>query len=89
MFNILSVLVILPLELVSNYLERVTDEIVSIAETDSRITAPDFIKALTNPFIHLIVQLDKDKLKTLGVDNTTENIKILLDCSKYSKNNCN
>ena len=87
MFNILTVLVFLPLELVSHYLELLTGAIVGQADNNSTISSPDFLKALTTPFVSLIVQLDKENLKKLGISNST-NLTLLKHCPDEPVNKC-
>uniref|UniRef100_A0A8B9UGM4 Sodium-dependent phosphate transport protein 2A n=1 Tax=Anas zonorhyncha TaxID=75864 RepID=A0A8B9UGM4_9AVES len=58
-FNWLSVLVLLPLEVVSGYLHRVTRLVVATFNIRSGRDAPDLLKIITEPFTKLIIQLDK------------------------------
>ncbi|NXY50087.1 NPT2A protein, partial [Ceuthmochares aereus] len=58
-FNWLSVLVLLPLEVVSGYLHRVTRLVVATFNIRSGKDAPDLLKIITEPFTKLIIQLDK------------------------------
>ncbi|NWX08704.1 NPT2A protein, partial [Caloenas nicobarica] len=58
-FNWLSVLVLLPLEVVSGYLHRVTHLVVATFNIRSGKDAPDLLKIITEPFTKLIIQLDK------------------------------
>ncbi|XP_009316817.1 PREDICTED: sodium-dependent phosphate transport protein 2A [Pygoscelis adeliae] len=58
-FNWLSVLVLLPLEVVSGYLHHVTHLVVATFNIRSGNDAPDLLKIITEPFTKLIIQLDK------------------------------
>uniref|UniRef100_A0A672UT07 Sodium-dependent phosphate transport protein 2A n=1 Tax=Strigops habroptila TaxID=2489341 RepID=A0A672UT07_STRHB len=58
-FNWLSVLVLLPLEVVSGYLYHVTRLVVATFNIRSGKDAPDLLKIITEPFTKLIIQLDK------------------------------
>ncbi|NXK63131.1 NPT2A protein, partial [Sylvietta virens] len=58
-FNWLSVLVLLPLEVVSGYLDHVTRLIVATFNIRSGKDAPSLLKIITEPFTKLIIQLDK------------------------------
>jgi hypothetical protein len=90
MFNILSVLVFLPLELVSNYLETVSAEIVGV--TNSNATIPEwiqFLKLATEPLIDLIIQLDKEQLKKIGSNESFGNESLILHfCDKEPHKKC-
>lgn len=56
-FNWLSVLVLLPLEVVSGYLHRVTRLVVATFNIRSGKDAPDLLKIITEPFTKLIIQV--------------------------------
>lgn len=59
MFNWLTVLVLLPLEVVSGYLQWLTGLIVDTIPTDySQDKTPDMLKAITKPLTELIVKVD-------------------------------
>ncbi|NWZ35208.1 NPT2A protein, partial [Brachypodius atriceps] len=58
-FNWLSVLVLLPLEVVSGYLHHVTHLVVASFNIRSGKDAPSLLKIITEPFTKLIIQLDK------------------------------
>ncbi|NXQ27166.1 NPT2A protein, partial [Alaudala cheleensis] len=58
-FNWLSVLVLLPLEVVSGYLHHITRLIVATFNIRSGKNAPNLLKIITEPFTKLIIQLDK------------------------------
>ncbi|KAK7493789.1 hypothetical protein BaRGS_00014930 [Batillaria attramentaria] len=77
MFNWLTVLILLPLEVTTHYLHALTGAIVSTMPSDGNGTdsAPDMLKAITKPFTKLIVEVDKDvieKTASAGRPNSTD-----------------
>ena len=67
MFNLLAVLVLLPLELASNYLLRLTDEIVTSFNLKSdKALKQDLLKKITKPFTNVIIQLDKKIIEKIA-----------------------
>lgn len=56
-FNWLSVLVLLPLEVVTGYLHHVTRLVVATFNIRSGKDAPDLLKIITEPFTKLIIQV--------------------------------
>lgn len=56
-FNWLSVLVLLPLEVVSGYLHHVTRLVVATFNIRSGKDAPNLLKIITEPFTKLIIQV--------------------------------
>jgi sodium-dependent phosphate cotransporter len=78
MFNWLSVLVLLPLELATGYLEIVTQLLVNVmlkANLDAK--EPEMLSALTKPFTNIIIQLDKKVLEAIANKNASEDAQIL------------
>ena len=57
MFNWMSVLILLPLELASGYLERTTGAIVDTIDTGGADTDQEFIKVITKPLTSKIVEV--------------------------------
>ena len=89
MFNILSVLVLLPIELVTHYLETVSLEIVGVTDSNATFTNPNFFHYLTEPLIDLIIQLDKDQLKKIGTNESFGNESLILHfCKNETKSEC-
>ncbi|NWX40370.1 NPT2A protein, partial [Steatornis caripensis] len=72
-FNWLSVLVLLPLEVVSGYLHHVTHLVVATFNIRSGKDAPDLLKIITEPFTKLIIQLDKSVIT--GIATGDENLR--------------
>lgn len=63
-FNWLSVLVLLPLEVVSGYLHHVTRLVVSTFNIRTGKDAPNLLKIITEPFTKLIIQVSSAVLFT-------------------------
>ncbi|XP_059177047.1 sodium-dependent phosphate transport protein 2B-like [Physella acuta] len=70
MFNWLCVLVLLPLEVASHYLYRMTDAItqnLAYNQSDSTATSnPKMLKAITEPFTEKIIQLSSSKIRAIA-----------------------
>lgn len=56
-FNWLSVLVLLPLEAATGYLERLTNLVVESFHFKNGEEAPELLKVITDPFTKLIIQV--------------------------------
>ncbi|XP_067418643.1 sodium-dependent phosphate transport protein 2B [Emydura macquarii macquarii] len=67
-FNWLSVFVLLPLEVVSGYLYRLTNVIVESFHLESGEEAPELLKVITDPFTKLIIQLDKSVINAIATN---------------------
>ncbi|XP_006824138.1 sodium-dependent phosphate transport protein 2B-like [Saccoglossus kowalevskii] len=67
MFNWLSVIVLLPLELITSYLYRLTDLIVKSLhlETNEEVEV-ELLKVLTKPFTKLVIQIDKKVITNIA-----------------------
>ncbi|XP_070569542.1 sodium-dependent phosphate transport protein 2B-like [Ptychodera flava] len=67
MFNWLAVLVLLPIELISGYLYRLTDAIVRSMhlQTNEEVDV-ELLKVITKPFTELVVQIDKGVIKAIA-----------------------
>ncbi|XP_013373561.1 PREDICTED: sodium-dependent phosphate transport protein 2B [Chinchilla lanigera] len=77
-FNWLSVLVLLPLEAISHYLERLTGLIVNSFNFQNGEEAPALLKVITDPFTKLIVQLDKDVINQIAMNDPEAQNKSLI-----------
>ena len=72
MFNLLSVLILLPLELASRYLFMLTNEIVNSFKPDSdKGLKKDLLKKITKPFTQVIIQLDTDLIEKIAKKDAT------------------
>ena len=79
MFNLLAVLVLLPLELASQYLYRLADAIVKSLdlETDKALKK-DLLKKITKPSANVIIQLDKKIIEKIAEGNKSVGDKSLI-----------
>eukprot|EP00074_Homo_sapiens_P035888 NP_006415.2 sodium-dependent phosphate transport protein 2B isoform a [Homo sapiens] len=68
-FNWLSVLVLLPVEVATHYLEIITQLIVESFHFKNGEDAPDLLKVITKPFTKLIVQLDKKVISQIAMND--------------------
>ena len=67
-FNWLSVLVFLPLEVVSGYLRHLTGEIINVLHlSESKKTNQKLLKVVTEPFTKLIIQIDKKVITKIAL----------------------
>ncbi|KFQ47361.1 Sodium-dependent phosphate transport protein 2A, partial [Nestor notabilis] len=85
-FNWLSVLVLLPLEVVSGYLYHVTRLVVATFNIRSGKDAPDLLKIITEPFTKLIIQLDKSVITGIATgDESLHNRSLIRVCHCSTK----
>ncbi|XP_068670838.1 sodium-dependent phosphate transport protein 2B-like [Montipora foliosa] len=67
-FNWLSVIVFLPLEVISGYLRRLTGKIIEVLNlTESKKTNQKLLKVVTEPFTKLVIQIDKDVIRDIAL----------------------
>ena len=77
MFNWLSVIVILPIEVVFHYLENTTDMLIAQHwQVSNSTTNTEFLGRITKPFTKTIVELDKSVLNKMasGQVNVTQSL---------------
>jgi hypothetical protein len=68
----------LPVEITTRYLERVTKLIVeALLKRDITAKEPEMLNAITKPFTNLIIQLDKNVLEQTANGNTTDDVRLL------------
>ncbi|XP_039608821.1 sodium-dependent phosphate transport protein 2B-like [Polypterus senegalus] len=67
MFNWLSVIVLLPVELATDYIYYITKIIVDSFHIESGKDAPDLLKVITNPLTKVIIQLDKSVISGVTI----------------------
>ena len=73
MFNLLSVLIFLPVELASRYLFRLTEKIIDSLQLKSdKALKQDLLKKITKPFTQVIIQLDTDLIEKIAKKNATK-----------------
>lgn len=77
-FNWLSVLVLLPVEVSTHYLEALTNLIVDSFNFQSGEDAPELLKVITKPLTKLIIQLDKKVIKRIAMKDPAAKNKNLI-----------
>ncbi|XP_020847990.1 sodium-dependent phosphate transport protein 2B-like [Phascolarctos cinereus] len=77
-FNWLSVLVLLPLEVITNYLYHLTNVIVKSFNIKSGDDAPELLKVITDPLTKLIIQLDKKVINEIATGDEAAKNKSLI-----------
>ncbi|CAH1773675.1 unnamed protein product [Owenia fusiformis] len=71
MFNWLSVLILLPLEVLTGYLYRLTTAIIDSCNLkDTSMEKKEFLKVLTKPFTSTIIQVDKKVIQKIALGET-------------------
>ena len=71
MFNFLTVLIFLPLEVITGYLFRLTDAIIgSLKLKTNEGLKQDYLKKITKPFTDKIIQLDKKLIEKIAKAKT-------------------
>ncbi|XP_073699048.1 solute carrier family 34 member 2a [Garra rufa] len=85
-FNWLSVLVLLPLEIATGYLEKLTDLIVESFNIQSGENAPDLLNVITDPLTNAIVQLDESVISGIATGDPEAKNKSLIKvwCKTFS-----
>ncbi|XP_027945225.1 sodium-dependent phosphate transport protein 2B [Eumetopias jubatus] len=77
-FNWLSVLVLLPLEAATHYLEILTDLVVETFNFRNGEDAPALLKVITDPLTKLIIQLDKKVINEIAMNDEAAKNKSLI-----------
>ncbi|XP_041808724.1 sodium-dependent phosphate transport protein 2A-like [Chelmon rostratus] len=73
-FNWLSVLVLLPLEVVSGLLRRMSQAVVDTLQLSTGEEAPELLKVLTEPLTKIIIQLDRSVITAIATgDHSVRN----------------
>ncbi|XP_013781308.1 sodium-dependent phosphate transport protein 2B-like [Limulus polyphemus] len=90
MFNWLTVIVLLPIEISTGYLYHVTNAILKSTEWEQNKDADrDFLKKLTKPFTKTIIQLDKNVITAIAnKDETARNMSLIKQCCKNNGTDC-
>lgn len=84
-FNWLSVLIFLPLEVVSHFLLRLTGWLIATLPLETNKSAKkELLKAVTKPFTKLVIQLDKKIIQKIALGDSSAESKSLIKttCSK-------
>lgn len=73
MFNFLSVIVFLPLEIVTGYLFYLTDAIINSLHLRTQVgLGQDYLKKITKPFTDKIIKIDKKLIEKIAKAKTKE-----------------
>ena len=82
-FNWLSVIVFLPLEIASGYLRQLTGEIIdSLSLKTNKGVIQKLLKTITEPFTKLIIQLDKKIITKIALGHKSLESKSLIKSCK-------
>jgi len=80
MFNFLTVVVLLPLEAATGYLNRISGAIIAgTPGLQQGSKPPDILKAITKPFTKLVMSIDKKVITAIAVAETPEDFAALED----------
>ncbi|KAL4635408.1 sodium-dependent phosphate transport protein 2B-like [Arapaima gigas] len=77
-FNWLSVLILLPLEVASGFLYKLTKLLIDSFQIQSGDNAPDLLNVITDPLTNSIVQLDKSVISDIATGNPAAKNKSLI-----------
>uniref|UniRef100_A0A3P9N9H0 Sodium-dependent phosphate transport protein 2A n=1 Tax=Poecilia reticulata TaxID=8081 RepID=A0A3P9N9H0_POERE len=77
-FNWLSVLLLLPLEVVTGALRHLSHGVVKTLQLSSRDNPPELLKVITKPLTKLVVQLDKKVLTAMATEDQVQMNKSLV-----------
>ncbi|XP_076583281.1 sodium-dependent phosphate transport protein 2B-like [Chaetodon auriga] len=83
-FNWLSVLVLLPLEVATNVLYKLTDLLITSFNIQTGENAPDLLNVITDPLTNSIIELDKSVITGIATgDPAAKNMSLIkMCCSK-------
>ncbi|KAL1483739.1 hypothetical protein MTO96_032983 [Rhipicephalus appendiculatus] len=90
MFNWLTVIVLLPLEVAFGVLYHLTSAIMNSTNwTTNKHANRDFLQVLTKPFTSLIIQLDKKVIEKVAIgDETYYNHSLIKRCCNMTSDGC-
>ncbi|ELU11624.1 hypothetical protein CAPTEDRAFT_125820, partial [Capitella teleta] len=84
MFNWLTVIILLPLEIIAGYLYHMTTALVNAADLTTGGDDQKFLKVITEPLTNLIVQVDKKVLDEIAAGKPgSENKSLLKEWCEY------
>nr|XP_037279959.1 sodium-dependent phosphate transport protein 2C-like [Rhipicephalus microplus] len=86
-FNWLTVLVLLPIEVAFHMLEKISEAFVHVIDRGQRLETSNYLNALTKPFVRVIVQLDNQVIKEIALGKDT-NGTILKRCCRKNGTEC-
>ena len=73
-FNWLSVIILLPLEVITGYLLRLTSKLVELLNlTQQESAKKELLKVVTKPFTNLVIQLDKKVIEKIALGKKSAN----------------
>ena len=83
-FNWLSVIIFLPLEVISHYLLHLTGKIIELLPlTQKKGTNQKLLKVITEPFTKLVIQLDKKIIEKIALgDKSAESMSLIKHCKE-------
>ncbi|ESO93601.1 hypothetical protein LOTGIDRAFT_215991 [Lottia gigantea] len=87
MFNWMSVIVFLPLEIASGYLYRLSGAIInSLPLEQNKGAKKDFLKVITKPFTTLIIQVDSKAINKIAIsEKASHEVKLMKSCCDKTK----
>lgn len=90
MFNWLTVIVLLPLEVAFGILYHLTSAIINSTDwTTNKSANRDFLQVLTKPFTSLVIQLDKKIIEKVAIgDETYYNHSLIKRCCNMTTEGC-
>lgn len=90
MFNLLSVAVLLPTEILTNYLQFSSGVLVNILiRNNPNAKEPKMLSAITQPLTDSIIQIDKHVLDSIATNKSYENFTLIKRVCKASFKNEN
>ncbi|CAF3408018.1 unnamed protein product [Rotaria socialis] len=85
MFNWVTVLILLPLEIISGLLFHLTGAITrSISLERQASTNPQFLNVLTKPLTHRIIQLDENVIQNIALGTVESNVSLIKHYCSYN-----
>lgn len=85
MFNLMSVLVLLPLEIATNYLEKTSKLLVEpLHNHNPNAKEPEMLNAITKPLTNAIIQIEKSVLDKIATNQSSETDKLIKQICKKS-----
>ncbi|XP_071487781.1 sodium-dependent phosphate transport protein 2A-like [Diadema antillarum] len=88
LFNCMTVVVLLPVEMATSYLEVMTKAVVESFNFHETNTTVEFLKVITSPLTRCIVQVNNDAIFYIAEGYDSRNIDILLRCTNETGATC-
>ena len=83
MFNVVSVLVLLPLEMATSYLEVTSKMLVKPLHNHSpNSKEPEMLNAITKPLTNAIIQIEKSVLDKIATNQSSNNDRLIKQVCK-------